>query len=241
LERIGVPPTTHRSEILAERKSKKAKETRYEIRFDVEGRTPFTHWFPVPVGSPSDVEDAIFPVRQGMPTTRRVRGQSVLGEVAYVSKMLANSLPWDEPSAAWFLLTGTHPARPPIEAFRQIDVDRQGHYSVARISLSIDATVLPDEVAREYALIRNQLFRGRSRRAQTRTLEVFRFVNQHRVRDPDISCPDLLREWNRSCEPDWRFGDSNSFCKYWRRARDTIFPQINVHGVNGLSAKDEDA
>jgi hypothetical protein len=195
---------------------------RFTLRIAPHHREPIEPSFTVPASS-------IVPThpRSDLASTPLRRG-SVLDELHWLGQRLSEQFPWDPRDATWFVLTGEPPMRPLVELTCDVTESEDPPYSQARISLSVDATLSPDEVANHYARVRDQLLGGVGiRRAEARTLEVFRFVTARRVHHPGSTWGDLVRQWDQTAPEEWGFGgDEKAFQVYWRRGFRSVFPEF---------------
>ena len=191
------------------------------------------------VVAPADQEltEIAVPARGGGTVARSVHRDSVLGELGDTSRSLNASLPWSEPASAWFVLTGEVPHRAPVEAGFEAEAGLRYPYTTGRITLSVDAAVPPKEVEAQYSQIRRRLIPGRVR-SDPKTLAVFRFVNQSRLRRPGHTWRELVRDWDANCSrKDWTFnGDAKRFRKYWERGIKAAIPDIKVDAAESDEA-----
>jgi hypothetical protein len=196
----------------------------FTVRLDVLHREPIELPITVPASTVSRAREPW----EGAPEL--VRRGSVLYELHWLSQRLSEQFPWHPQGAAWFVLTGEFPIRPLIEASLEVRESREPPYTDARITFSVDATLPPGEVAHCYAEVRDQLLGGpRIRRAETRTLEIFRFVSARRLHCPSSTWGELVREWDQSYPEDWRFdGNEKAFQVYWRRGYRSVFPEFRA-------------
>jgi hypothetical protein len=196
------------------------------VEFTIPDREPvaYSPVYPVWPGAPLE--------RPGDEGVEPPRPDSVLDEVQQLGVWLTREFPWDLPDAVWFVLTGEFPMRPLIETSVDVRKSMSPPYTDARITLTVDATLSPDEVASHYGRVRDLLLGGTGiRRAEERTLAVFRFVTNHRLQHPASPWGALVREWDRACPEAWRFdGNEKAFRLYWRRGFRSVFPEFrSVH------------
>jgi hypothetical protein len=204
------------------------------LEFTIPNRDPvaYTSVYPVWPGAPLE--------RPGDDRVESPRPGSLLDEVQQLGAWLTSEFPWDQHDAVWFVLTGDPPMRPLIETSVHVRRSMGPPYTDARITLTVDATLSPDEVASHYGRVRDQLLRGTGvRRAEERTLAVFRFVTSQRLQHPASTWGELVWQWDRTCPEPWRFdGNEKAFRLYWRRGFRSVFPEFrSVHeGEPGTTA-----
>jgi hypothetical protein len=89
--------------------------------------------------------------------------------------------------------------------------------------------------------VRDELLGGaRIRRAEARTLEVFRFLSFRRLRSPTLIWGELVREWDQECPEGWRFdGNEKAFRLYWRRGLRSVFPELGTNRTSRAAEKEQ--
>lgn len=167
----------------------------------------------------------------------QLRRGSILDDLHWLGERLSKQFPWSPQEATWFVLTGEPPLRPLIETRLEVRESEDPPYTDARINLSIDATLLPEEVARHYSEVRARLLGGvRIRRAEARTLEIFQFVSARRLQESSSTWGDLVREWDQTAPEDWQFGgNEKAFQVYWRRGFRSVFPEFHMTPEPGMT------
>jgi hypothetical protein len=89
-----------------------------------------------------------------------VRARTVLDRLRLASLTLAKHYSWTEPQATLFLLTGITPL---IRSVRATILENPAAPALSRITLEIDPSVAPRELAEMYATVRAQFISGRHR------------------------------------------------------------------------------
>jgi hypothetical protein len=128
---------------------------------------------------------------------------------------------WRKDAAAEFVLTGVAPQMRPLDA----RLYKEGRYPSPRWQIELD--VLPwvsaEEVERAYRRMQAQVFKGRRRLPDSKTLEVARFVWeqdwQHGYNRP--TWPALCKRWNEE-HPKDQFEDYHHFRTYFKRAEEAV-------------------
>jgi hypothetical protein len=128
---------------------------------------------------------------------------------------------WRKDAAAEFVLTGVAPVMRPLDA----RLHKEGTYPSPRwqIELDISPWVSAEEVEQAYRRMQGQVFKGRRRLPDSKTLEVARFVWeqdwQHGYNRPSWSA--LCERWNEE-RPKDQFGNYRHFRTYFKRAEEAV-------------------
>jgi hypothetical protein len=128
---------------------------------------------------------------------------STLDRLRALSASLANRYAWQPAQASTFVLTGLVPILAPIR------VDTTIRYPVpaaSRITLDVDPTVTPREVAERYAAARKRMLPGRSRRMSEKHLRLAIYAATH----SEGTWAERMRGWN-DAHPDERYSQSANF------------------------------
>jgi hypothetical protein len=192
------------------------------VEFVIPDWDPFAYTLVYPIWPGAPLE------RSGHEGVESPRPGSILDELHQLATWLTREFPWDLQDAIWFVLTGEPPMRPLIETSVNVRKSTRPQYTDARVTLTVDATLSPDEVSSHYGRVRDQLLGGTGiRHAEERTLAVFRFVTIQRIQHPASTWGELVREWDRICPEPWRFdGNEKTFRLYSRRGLRSVFPEF---------------
>lgn len=147
--------------------------------------------------------------------------ESVLDEVREVAEALARGLPWEEPDATWFVLTGVAPTIEPFTVVRESNrngyvsatddpADAYVGYRFSEITLRVQSWVSPESVENVYrhrSGRRGESAQGHvSRSSNSRTVKLFLFVvSEARKSGRRPNWGRLLSAWNAQCPIEWRY------------------------------------
>jgi hypothetical protein len=144
-------------------------------------------------------------------TEKRNQGESeILAQLRVLGRDLS-VYTWDWRAAVWFVLTGEQPRVDDHSVGMKIASDLP---VLSRLTVTVDPSLTPPEVASIYRAARQKQFGGRFRRLSEKHLELARFAA---VQPADTSWDRQLQAWNRECrgKPKWRF---DHVCHFKRAA-----------------------
>lgn len=152
----------------------------------------------------------------------------VLDRLRSLSEMLARRYPWRKAQASVYVLTG----KPPQLSRLQTKL-RFGSLGPAmtRIELEVDPSVLPKELAAQYAKLRKVVFGNRPRSVTDKHLTLVRFTARRPAGEPWLV---RMRAWNQECPDDWKYKEVKNFardCKQGLRrlmGEDATYPNKKV-------------
>lgn len=149
---------------------------------------------------------------------RAVTGAGVLERLRLVGEELALEYGWYEADAVCFILTGRPPYITTISEVVHVDkrVPTRSH-----ITLRVDPTVLPSQVANYYRHVRKEVLRGQHyRKLSDKHLELARFAALRSQGEPSAQ---RMRAWNAYIakkHPDWRkYNHVSNFTRDCAQAR----------------------
>jgi hypothetical protein len=146
----------------------------------------------------------------------------VAGGVLYSLKEVARDLVevfgCAESGATTFVLTGIFPGV--LLGSYDIVAIYSPVYSRARISITVDPSASPEEVASLYRQARQRLGVQRNRPFGDRILTMLEFA--HEKRAERMSWEDVRRLWNRE-HPEWRYDHADLLSRDYHRAERKLF------------------
>jgi hypothetical protein len=128
---------------------------------------------------------------------------SPLDRLRILSASLAQRYAWQPAQATVFVLSGLVPILSPVRANTTM---RFPITAASRITLDIDPTVTPREVAEHYAAVRKEVLPGRSRRMSEKHLRLAIYAASHSAG----TWAERMRGWNDE-HPDERYSQSSNF------------------------------
>ena len=132
------------------------------------------------------------------PICEPVRFGGMLHQLKELSERLSRAYLWSEAQACVFVLTGAIP----VVARVRCTLIHSNPSSTSRISLSVDPTVTPKELADRYRSIRRRFLGGRYRSPSTKHIRLAAFAGTRCGAEP---WADTLAAWNKDCEPPERY------------------------------------
>ena len=145
-----------------------------------------------------------------------VRHAGRLDGLRILSKSLARRYTWQEAQATNFVLTGKTPL---LSSLRGGIRMRFGQPISSRITMDIDPTLTPEEVAEQYRKLRAGLIGTRYRSMTEKHLRLAEFYGGHKPEG--TTWASLMDKWNHSQDKGWRYDRFEVFardCKQdWRR------------------------
>ncbi|HVM35596.1 MAG TPA: hypothetical protein VM784_09645 [Actinomycetota bacterium] len=149
--------------------------------------------------------------------------RSPLAELGELSEHLADKYRWNQYEAAAWALTGLSPHVTPITGSSTVGTNYTrdiGSYDVtSRVTITLDPTVSPEQLAAWWREVRHRMLPGRYRPQQVKALRLARFAARS---DPDATWEEDRRRWNAEVggeHPDWRYKDVANFR---RHAKDAV-------------------
>ena len=152
-------------------------------------------------------------------------GKGVLERLRRLSVSLADFYAWTEAQAVIFTLTDVLPWIAPIRAKEPAMKVRHNRACpwAQRITLDIDPSVTPAEVAEAYKEIRNR--QGRRRRISEKHAQ----LAIHKTDNPSLSWSELMALWNR-VHPEWAYAHVSNLRRDVARARAQVIGAVNPLG-----------
>ena len=157
-----------------------------------------------------------------------VKYGGVLDRLRMVSEYLARRFPWEEAQASKFVLTGSIPVLSSLRGEIRMAFSQP---ISSRISMEIDPTLTPEEVAEQYKKLRASLIGARYRSMSEKHLRLAEFYGGDKSEGTTWTA--LMDKWNNSQDRGWEYDRFESFardCKQaWQRlmGRDLLkFPEI---------------
>jgi hypothetical protein len=137
------------------------------------------------------------PARQGGFYRTQVVDGSVLDDVRKLSVSLANSYPWEEHEAVWFVLTNILPMIGPIRS--RVHATRSPAFHDGRITLTIEPWVTADTVANVYRDLQLQHFLPVGRSHLPKQFALYQFVSKRRRAGRRSQTWDAIKSaWHKS-------------------------------------------
>ena len=145
-----------------------------------------------------------------------VKHGGTLDRLRAVSESLARRFEWEEAQATMFVLTGLSP---PLSSLRGGFRMALSQPISSRITMEIDPTLTPREVAEEYKKLRARLVGARYRLMSEKHLRLAEFYGGHKPEGTTWAA--LMKRWNHSQDRGWEYDRFEAFardCKQaWRR------------------------
>ena len=146
-----------------------------------------------------------------------VKRGGVLDKLRVVSKALARRYTWQEAQASAFVLTSIVPLlaslRGSIRMMFSLPIS-------SRITMEIDPTLTPEEVAEHYKRIRSSLIGARYRSMSEKHLRLAEFYRGEKPEGTTWS--DLMTKWNASQKAAWRYTRFEIFARDCKQAWDRL-------------------
>ena len=128
---------------------------------------------------------------------------SALDRLRLLSVALAGRYGWQPAQGSIFVLTGLVPIVAPVRVRTAI---RYPVSATSRITLEVDPTVTPPELAEHYATARKRMMAGRSRRMSEKHLRLAIYAATH----SEGTWDERMRGWN-GANPDERYTQASNF------------------------------
>ena len=153
--------------------------------------------------SPDDQWVRRIPVKHGGP----------LGRLKALSQLLARRYKWMEAQATTFVLTDTSPLLSSLRARFSIDFSQPVS---SRITMEIDPTLTPEEVAGQYKKLRASLIGARYRSMSEKHLRLAEFFKGHKPEGTTWAT--LMNKWNHSQDRGWDYVRFETFARDCKQA-----------------------
>jgi len=153
-----------------------------------------------------------------------------LAELRQISETLASAYDWQKAQATLFVLTGQPPL---LSAFRWSITPRESaatRRGARRITLDVDLTLSPKDVAARYAAVRRRLQPEKARRRELgeKHLTLAYFLADHE----DLPWAESLRLWNAGYSL-WKYGHESNFRRDALRATERVLtPEVGADAIN---------
>lgn len=133
------------------------------------------------------------------------------------AQKVTRNVPWSEPRAVHFILTGETPMLPRA----RITITMPG-LQPPRVTLSVDPRVSPQEVANLYRQARREVYGGTDRAISEKHLQLALFLAGKR--GESLTWQAMMEDWNQ-LHPEWAYNNYRLFARdaaeAWRRVTDT--------------------
>ena len=137
-----------------------------------------------------------------------------------LSQLLARRYKWMEAQATIFVLTDVSPLLSSLRGGFRIEFNQP---ISSRITMEIDPTLTPEEVAKQYKKIRASLIGARYRSLSEKHLRLAEFYRGHK---PDgTTWAKLMEEWNHSQDREWRYIRFETFARDCKQAWQRLMGQ----------------
>ena len=145
-----------------------------------------------------------------------VRHGGTLYELRMLGRSLARRFTWQEAQATTFILTGISPLLSSLRGGIRMALSRP---ISSRISMDIDPTLTPEEVAEQYKKLRASLIGARYRSMSEKHLRLAEFYGGHKPEG--MTWAALMNKWNHSQDRGWDYDRYETFARdcnqAWRR------------------------
>lgn len=140
----------------------------------------------------------------------------VLERLRQLSQDLVKLYGWDAADATRFVLTGLPPRIALITEHLLVD---QQIPALSRITLTINPTIVPADVAEYYQQVRKQVLGRRYRNLSGKHLELAHFVASRLHSKTEEQLMNAWNEWCAKKPPRWKYRHTSNFRRDWRRAQ----------------------
>ena len=148
--------------------------------------------------SPDDQWSRRIPVKHG----------GTLDRLRALSQLLVRRYKWMEAQATTFVLTGVSPLLSSLRGGFRIEFSQP---ISSRITMEIDPTLTPEEVAKQYKKLRASLIGARYRSLSEKHLRLAEFYRGHK---PDgMTWVALMNKWNHSQDRGWGYTRFEAFAR----------------------------
>ena len=135
-----------------------------------------------------------------------VKHRGTLDRLSVVSKALARRYTWWEAQATVFVLTGKSPLLSSLRGGVRITFSQP---ISSRITMEIDPTLTPEEVAQHYKKLRASLIGARYRSMSEKHLRLAEFYGGHKPEGTTWAA--LMQKWNHSQDRGWEYDPIRGF------------------------------
>ena len=142
-----------------------------------------------------------------------VRDGGTLDGLRVVSDLLARRYSWQEAHATNFVLTGISPLLSSSRGGIRMVLDQP---ISSRITMEIDPTLTPKEVAEQYKKLRALLIGARYRSMSKKNLRLAEFYEVHKPKDTTWDA--LMNKWNHSQAREWEYARYENFARDCKQA-----------------------
>ena len=142
-----------------------------------------------------------------------VKHGGTLDRLRVVSKALARRYTWWEAQATVFVLTGDSPLLSSLRGGIRMAFSQP---ISSRITMEIDPTLTPEEVAVRYKKLRASLIGARYRSMSEKHLRLAEFYRGHKPEGTTWAA--LMDKWNRSQDRGWGYNRFETFARDCKRA-----------------------
>ena len=161
-------------------------------------------------GSPDDQWVRRVPVKHG----------GTLDKLKEISESLARRFTWKEAQATTFVLTGMSPLLSSLRGEIRMAFSQP---ISSRISMEIDPTLTPEEVAEEYKKLRALLIGARYRSMSQKHLRLAEFYGGHKPEGTTWTA--LMNKWNHQQDRGWEYNRFETFARDCKKAWERLMGQ----------------
>jgi hypothetical protein len=142
---------------------------------------------------------------------------SIIGDALRLAEVSLNGFPISKDMGVWFILTGEFNPEHPVR-IRYETIQRPYLLSRTTITLEVESWLPPEEILEQYRHAQQQILGGTPRSLKRRTVDLFKFVIQHREKK---YWSEVFDAWNKA-HPSQRFKDRSHLYTTYMRAREKI-------------------
>lgn len=142
-----------------------------------------------------------------------VRHGGTLDRLRVVSNSLARRYSWQEAQATNFALTGISPSLSSCRGGIRLSLNQP---ISSRITMEIDPTLTPPEVAQRYKNLRDPLIGARFRSMSEKHLRLAKFYGGHKPEGTTWTT--LMTRWNHGEGRDWKYNRFETFARDCKQA-----------------------
>ena len=142
-----------------------------------------------------------------------VKHGGMLDRLRVVSEYLARRFTWQEVQASTFVLTGLSPIMSSLRGEIRVALSQP---ISSRISMEIDPTLTPEEVAKQYKKLRASLVGARYRSMSEKHLRLAEFYEGQKPEGTTWAA--LMDKWNTSQDRGWEYDRFESFARDCKQA-----------------------
>ena len=142
-----------------------------------------------------------------------VRHGGTLDRLRILSKSLARRFAWPEARATTFVLAGMSPPLSSLRGGFRMELSQP---ISSRITMEIDPTLTPEEVAKRYKELRASLIGARYRSMSEKHLRLAEFYGDNKPEG--TTWASLMERWNHGQVPGWRYTRFENFARDCKKA-----------------------